>query len=431
MTDHSLDAILLVYHRPVKENAPTIMEYVNAFPRHSRYPVVSVNTEFGFPSFLQDYRFDGILLHYSLFALWPYQLNKRFLAYLASSPRSYKLAIFQDEYRYCQPRFQFINQYGIRCIYTCIAPEYYPDFYNKYTRAGRIESVLTGYVSEELIRAAATFFKPDVQRRIDIGYRAQPLPFYMGRGAQEKTEIAAGFLARARKPGLLLDVKTGEQDRIYGDGWYEFLSDCRGVLGVESGVSFCDIEDRVRPAVEALLAQYPDLGFDQVYERVLKPWEGNLPIRTISPRHFEAAALRVCQILFEGEYAGIMQPMVHYIPLKKDFSNFDDVIRLFRDPQRRGQITENAYRDLIASGRYSYRTLVERTDRILEENGLTGAGSPELLARLRRQITRWEGRRRPFKMLEQRIRSSQIGQRIIKPMLRPVLAKIGIPHPGS
>ena len=26
-----------------------------------------------------------------------------------------------------------------------------------------------------------------------------------------------------------------------------------------------------------------------------------------------------------------MEPMVHYIPLKKDFTNFDEVIRRFRD----------------------------------------------------------------------------------------------------
>ena len=50
-----------------------------------------------------------------------------------------------------------------------------------------------------------------------------------------------------------------------------------------------------------------------------------IDLRTISPRHFEAAAFRVCQVLFEGRYAGVMEPMRHYIPLRKDFSNFDEV----------------------------------------------------------------------------------------------------------
>ena len=59
----------------------------------------------------------------------------------------------------------------------------------------------------------------------------------------------------------------------------------------------------------------------------LPRWEDNVYYRTISPRHFEAAAFRICQVLFEGRYSGVLEPMVHYIPLKKDFSNIDEVIR--------------------------------------------------------------------------------------------------------
>jgi len=70
----------------------------------------------------------------------------------------------------------------------------------------------------------------------------------------------------------------------------------------------------------------------------------------MSPRVFEAAAVRSCQILFEGRYSGILEPMVHYIPLKKDFSNFEEVLRRYRDESIRRELTENAHRDLIASG---------------------------------------------------------------------------------
>ena len=60
-------------------------------------------------------------------------------------------------------------------------------------------------------------------------------------------------------------------------------------------------------------------------------WDWKIPYRTISPRNFEAAAFRVCQILYEGHYSGVMEPMRHYIPLRKDFSNFDEVVERFRD----------------------------------------------------------------------------------------------------
>jgi hypothetical protein len=92
--------------------------------------------------------------------------------------------------------------------------------------------------------------------------------------------------------------------------------------------------------------------------------------RTISPRAFEAAAVRSCQILFEGRYSGILKPMVHYIPLQKDFSNFDEVIALYRDESFRRQLTDNAHRDLIASGKYSYQKFIERFDRLFMEMGM-------------------------------------------------------------
>jgi hypothetical protein len=66
-----------------------------------------------------------------------------------------------------------------------------------------------------------------------------------------------------------------------------------------------------------------------------------------------------------------MQPMVHYIPLEKDFSNFEDVIHMFKDQKLRWEMTENAYRDLIASGKYSYRKFIQEIfDKWLLDCGL-------------------------------------------------------------
>jgi hypothetical protein len=62
--------------------------------------------------------------------------------------------------------------------------------------------------------------------------------------------------------------------------------------------------------------------------------------------------------------------MVHYVPLRKDFSNFDDVIAIFRDPVARRVITDRAYTDLIESGRYSYAAFVDSFDRDLASVGL-------------------------------------------------------------
>jgi hypothetical protein len=96
----------------------------------------------------------------------------------------------------------------------------------------------------------------------------------------------------------------------------------------------------------------------------------------------------VCQILFEGKYSGILQPMVHYIPLKKDFSNLDDVIRGFRDAALRRTLTENAYRDLIASGGYSYERFVASFDDELLAAGLQPQADETLAAAVTARLAR-------------------------------------------
>jgi hypothetical protein len=149
------------------------------------------------------------------------------------------------------------------------------------------------------------------------------------------------------------------------------LGNCRAVLGVEAGVSVFDIDDVVVPACERLLREEPDLSFDQVYERLLQPYDGTgVAYRTVSPRVFEAAATGTCQILYEGHYSGVVQAGVHYLMLRKDFSNFDEVLRQYRDEGVRQAVVANAERDLIAAGTYSYRRFMAHFDAGLLAAGL-------------------------------------------------------------
>ena len=56
---------------------------------------------------------------------------------------------------------------------------------------------------------------------------------------------------------LKLDIKTTEKDCIYGEDGHHFLATSRGVLGVESGVSFSDVGGRARESVNAYLMIHP------------------------------------------------------------------------------------------------------------------------------------------------------------------------------
>lgn len=365
-----VDGTLLLYHHLLTPNAATISEHSGAFRQYSRYPTWELNTELGFPAGLWDLEFDAIILHYSLFGMVPYRLNGEFIRYLEQARSSFKVAFFQDEYHYCKHRFEFLNHHHIDCVFTLVEPQHYEDTYRKHTRVPVLVTCLPGYVSPRLVERAESLYQPDSRRRIDIGYRGRRLPLYMGRGAREKTEIAARFNEMARDSGLRLDIEVDEKKRLYGRNWYRFLADCRAVLGVEAGVSVFDIEDTVRAEYERLITDNPQTIFNGEFDQFLSSHEDGIFYRTISPRHFEAAAFRNCQILYEGKYSGILKPMLHYIPLRKDWSNFDNVLRSFRDESIRHELTENAHRDLIASGQYHYRQHIRDFDEVLRQAGL-------------------------------------------------------------
>jgi hypothetical protein len=352
------------------------MEHVNSFRKHSKFKIWKVNTEFGFPNNLDKLEFQIIIFHYSLFGTDSYRLDSRFEDYIRNAQKSYKIAFYQDEHHFCKRRFDFINQFRIDCVYTLLENNYFKDVYQKYTKVPKLVSNIPGYVSENLVVLAKRYGKVDDEREIDIGYRGRELSYYMGAGAQEKVVIAEELKKRACGSDLRLDVETNEYKRLYGNHWYRFIGNCKSMLGVEAGVSIFDVDDIVLEEYKNIIGNNPKIGFNDISKRLLNKWENNIYYRTISPRHFESAAFNTCQILFEGKYSGIMKPLIHYIPLKKDFSNYEDVIRIYKDQLFRKELTKNAYRDLIASGIYSYKNFINTFDAELKKLGFNPK-SPE------------------------------------------------------
>ena len=229
---------------------------------------------------------------------------------------AYKVAFFQDEYTECGRRFAFLDECGIDCVYTCLEPDQFDAVYG---RSSRCPGRRPRYGLRERHAAARGGALRQARRRARYrrGLPRPAAPAYLGRGAQEKDEIGRRFRARAAGTGLRLDIAGAEADRLYGDAWYRFFADCRCVLGVESGVSAFDLEDEVLAEYREQVAAGRTPTVDDLAS--LRRWDGMVDLRTISPRHFEAAAFRVCQVLYEGRYAGVLEPMRHYIPLRKDY----------------------------------------------------------------------------------------------------------------
>ena len=377
-----LPAILHLYWFPPDGFAPSMREHIEAFALHSRHPVLAWNTARGFVDELENHRFCVVLLHYSLFGGPIHWLSDRWLEYLRKQTDAVKVAIFQDEYRFWGIRHLLLDDIGINLVFSCFATEDHGQTYGLRGWSGRIEHSLTGYVGHRLLERSRTLYRPLKRRAIDVGYRARRLDEYMGRGAAEKHRIADFFLQDKKSSRLRLDISTREEDRIYGDEWYAFLADCKAVLGVEAGVSIVDTEDVLWPAWRRYKTLYPDADWERTHQDLgMEEFEGGPYLRTISPRHFEAAAMGCVQVLFEGRYSDILEPMRHYIPLAKDASNLDEVLRLLADDVFCKTMTERAKKEIIDSGAYGYDRFVARFDRLLKDCGVEAGGKHQLSIR--------------------------------------------------
>ena len=197
---------------------------------------------------------------------------------------------------------------------------------------------------------------PRERRPIDLGYRADDSPAYLGH--RERRELADYFLAAADRYGLTVDISMDPQRRFTEPEWAVFLDRCKGQLGSEAGGDYFDLDDRTRLAVTEFERAHPGATFDQIHARFFANHGPSVPMRIMSGRQVEAAGTRTVQILFEGRYDGYFQPDVHYIPLKKDFSNADDAVRKFQDAQWCEVLTDNAYR--VASEELTYDRLIGR-----------------------------------------------------------------------
>ena len=321
-----------------------------------------MNVELGLPDKLSSRDFDAIVLHYSLFGTHPFRLCDHFLDFLIAQRKTLIVAFFQDEYQYCQERFDFINKFKIDLVYSLFTQENSSRIYLENTSCISVHYTLPGYVSERLVQKSSCYLTGKKQREIDVGYRSRTLGFFMGKGAQEKSEIGKMFLEKTKSTGVECDISAREEDRLYGTKWYDFLSNCKFSLGVEAGVSIVDLSGKIRREADEFVQENPLCDFNEVHKKVLLPHENNIFYRTISPRIFESAAFQVCLILFPGSYSGILKPNVHYIELEKDFSNLNEVLDQMKDPELVGSMVLRTYDDLIASDRYHYRNFIRNFD---------------------------------------------------------------------
>jgi len=356
--------ILVLYYSRTYPLRTTVVDHLYSFERYSGARCFYVNLGLPWiPSALKSVKFDLVVFHTIL--LWERVLPMQFNAHVnraswvADLPCP-KVILPQDEYLHGDVLADFISRFGITHVMSAAQPDQWPLLYPEVDRDRvKFETVLTGYLADSTLERIEGIVARSSERPLDIGYRAfDPWPSW-GRHGLAKVEVGRVVQARAAAHGLLVDISNNPQDTFIGDAWYEFLASCRAVLGVEGGASILDYDGSIMECTLALAETNPDATFDD-YEAACFPGrDGEINYVAISPRHLECCATKTCQLLVEGHYNGVLIPGLHYFEIRRDLSNVDDVLELLKDEQRRLEVVEAAYRDVVESGRWTYRGFVE------------------------------------------------------------------------
>lgn len=344
--------------------AGAIMDHIFAFQKYSDndYFVLSI---FGdLPSWLDLSCFDALVFHYSLIASYDNYISPAGRQQIRNF-KGFKAAFVQDDYRWINDTVNAFGYMEIHALFPLAGPEIMNQVYSPEKLPGvRKETVLAGYVPQELVGISVPAYS---ERALDVGYRARKLPAWMGSHTLQKWQIGEKFLSDAQVLNLKVDISWAEEDRIYGDNWIRFLTNCKATLGTESGASICDFTGDIQRNVEAYQKKYPEVDFDTLRELFFKNEDCKIMMNVISPRCFEAAALRTLMILYEGRYSGILIPWRHYVPLKRDHSNMDEVVRILRSPEQAERIICQAYEEIARNEKYSYKAMIMLVDRVMEE----------------------------------------------------------------
>jgi glycosyltransferase involved in cell wall biosynthesis len=285
--------------------------------------------------------------------------NQKKYAFIATSS-AVKLAFPQDDYDHSAILDAWLAEWQVQTIFSPLS-EFQDILYPRLRQKAEILPCLTGYVDDVDLLILEDYARPFEERTTDVGYRARELPPLFGRLGRLKSELGRRFVDHAGgRHGLKLDISTRPQDALHGADWLKFLGNCRFFLGSPSGSSLLDPEGSIKDAYLAYIAEHPEAGFEEVEAACFPGLDNIYQMAALGPRNIEAAAARVCQILIEDPCWTPMEPDVHYIPLRPDFSNIEHVLRRIGDPAAVQAMTDTCYDLLIRSGKYSYRRFAER-----------------------------------------------------------------------
>lgn len=365
-TEAGLATVLVIYHRaPLTPWRSTYRSHLESLSRYSSHQCFHFNTARpSAPAYIASLNPDLVVFHYTFLA--HRQVPEDFAEHckrvvFTKGMDCPKVLVPHDEQAHADLLVSFCRDFGISHVMTPAPPEEWRNIYRGLDfETTKFQRVLTGYIDDATVQRHAAWSAAERDRPIDIGYRSWSTGPYYGRHGMLKRQIGEVFAAAAVQHGLSTDISGRPQDAKLEEEWFEFLLDCRYTIGVEGGSSVFDYDGSIASRTKQYLADHENASFQEVEAACFPEADGRFNYRLLGPRHLEAAVTRTGQALIEGEYAGALKPGVHYLEIKRDFSNLDHVVEMMKDEDLRLSMVERAYQDVVESGKFSYQSFAQQ-----------------------------------------------------------------------
>lgn len=353
---------ILILHSLSDQSRQTTIDHVLCYRRYlteHNYTYHHINAPV--TDDLQRTRFDVVIFNYCFLGhrtasnFNTHRARYRWLA----DVHAVKIGIPQDDFLCNELLDQWLEELGVDVIFSPISSGLSTLYPRNYGRVP-FRLVLTGYVDRDQLIRLQAFDVPHSERPIDVGSRVRFTRPHYGRFGRYKGYQAEAFRQFAERAGFQVNMATDPNEVLVGDDWLRFLGKCKFTVGTKGGASLNDPVGDLRRCCDEYLVANPDAPFDEVEAACFAGLDGRYEFSAISPRLFEAAAARTCQILTPDTYVGDLEPYVHYLPLERDLSNIEEVFELMRDQDRVTQIIAACYEALVAPDTFEYKTFAAR-----------------------------------------------------------------------
>ena len=296
-----------------------------------------------------------------------YLILKKFLKNLTGL---IKLAICQDEYYDTKYIETFLFTININIVLTVSPLSEIKKIYPLLNNTTFI-NVLTGYFNDQEEEKDINNIK---DRNNYVFYRGRRLHYSYGDLGQDKENIGIFMKEICNLNNIKNDISVNPDDCIYSNEWYNYLKKSKTTLATDSGSNIYDLDNYLREKINNLLninincSIIPDnvqYDYKYVYDYFKNDFNNKfIEQGQISPKMFEAIKLKTVLIMFEGRYSEILKPNIHYISLKKDYSNISEVLEKLKDDEYLQNMANTAYEEIYKSKKYDYKIFTD----IIREN---------------------------------------------------------------